>query len=325
MKHIALKFGSTTRQQKENVLKILITGATGFVGKHLRDVLTEHELIGIARRSVDLDGFQQVYATDVCDSEKMHQIIQETQPDWIIHLAAQAHVGTSFKNPWETLKINIKGTLNVLEAIKDTRIRLLLVSSAEVYGHPQYLPIDETHPLSPVSPYSVSKCTQETLAWQYTRNHGTNIIIARPFNHIGPGQNTRFALPNFALQIAEMEAGQRPCRLEVGNLAAERDFSDVRDIATAYQLLIEKGQANEVYNIGTGQAYSIATMVDILISKAKVNVQVAVDPDRLRDIDVPKVVANADKLRAATDWQPYHSLENTIEDILDAARLVVSR
>ena len=308
-------------------MKILITGARGFVGQHLVRLLdSKYFLFGISRSKTKLEGLESQFALDLCNAEAVDNAIKTIAPDWIVHLAAQSHVGTSFRQPWDTLENNIKSTLNILESIRQTEIKLLLVSSSEVYGifEPDELPITERHPPYPVSPYSVSKLTQEILVKQYAKSEGISFVIARPFNHIGPGQNTRFALPNFAEQIAKMEKGQVPPILKVGNLAAERDFSDVRDVVRAYQAIIEKGTLGETYNIGNGTSYQVAELVDLLIQKATIDISIEVEAARLRAIDIPRVVADASKLQLATDWQPQYTLPQTIEDILNAARVAVS-
>ncbi len=302
---------------------ILITGATGFVAKHVAAYLQQpsHTLYGISRTSDHDPHFAAIYEVDLLDADAIRTVFQKTAPTIVYHLAAQSHVGSSFKHPWETLENNIKGTLNLLEALRGAATtRVMMVSSAEVYGQIQASPVSEQHPTYPNNPYGVSKMTQELLSQQYIAAEGLAIYIARPFNHIGAGQSHRFAIANFAAQIARMEKGQQSPILEVGNLAAERDFTDVRDTVRAYDLILSKGRVGEPYNIGSGKAFSIRSLVDMLIEIADIKVSIQIDEARLRPIDVPRIVADASKIYHECGWQPRFAIEQTIRDILADAR-----
>ncbi|PJF42787.1 MAG: GDP-mannose 4,6-dehydratase, partial [Phototrophicales bacterium] len=216
---------------------------------------------------------------------------------------------------------------NLLEALRQTpNTRIMIVSSSEVYGQitTEQLPVTEEHTTYPNNPYGISKMVQELLGQQYLAAEGFKVYIARPFNHIGAGQSHRFAIANFAAQIARMEKGLQPPILEVGNLAAERDFTDVRDTVRAYDLIMQKGRIGEPYNIGSGKSYSIRALVDMLIAIAKIKVSIRVDESRLRPIDVPRIVADASRLTKETGWRPQIPIEQTIHDILEDARQSLS-
>jgi GDP-4-dehydro-6-deoxy-D-mannose reductase len=248
----------------------------------------------------------------------------------IVHLAAQTYVPAARKDPWPTFEINIRGTINVLESMKALNLRqsrVLIVGSSEAYGFVRAddLPLDENQPFNPgANPYSVSKIAQDMLGLQYFQSDGLTVLRARPFNHIGPGQQPIFVAPNFATQIAEIEAGLKPPVLRVGNLAAERDFSDVRDVVRAYHLILTRGEPGAVYNICSGRALSIQRLVDILIGYARRDITVEVDPERVRPVDVPRVVGDFSALQQATGWQPAYTIEDTLRDVLDDCRQQVA-
>lgn len=313
-------------------MKVLITGVSGFVGQQLAQLLSSHaEVHGISRSNTSLATSEQYLAVmhiaDVCDQEAMSAIIEKVKPNAVVHLAAQAHVGTSFHDPWPTLETNIKGTLVILQALSPHRnTKLLLASSGEVYGitDKTQLPITEDHLILPSSPYGVSKRTQELLVQQCAFTEGQQVVIARPFNHIGPGQSTRFALPNFAEQIARIEVGLAPPVLKVGNLDAERDVTDVRDVCRAYELLLMNQTQHMIYNIASGRAKRIGDLVEQMLAMAKVKINVEMEQSRVRSIDVPSIYANASRMHNEFDWKPEIMLEQTLQDILDYARHVVS-
>jgi GDP-4-dehydro-6-deoxy-D-mannose reductase len=310
-------------------VRIFITGAGGFVGGHLIDHLsTQPECVIHAGvflppgQNPRLDGRPiDQHHVDLRSAEAVHAVLEQVQPDWVIHLAALADVAQSFKDPWGTLENNIVGQVNVLQAILALGLypRILIVSSAEIYGAAGATgqPLDETTPFEPTNPYSVSKVTQDMLGLQYHLSHRLPIVRARPFNHIGSSQSGGFVAADFASQIADIEAGQREPVMYVGNLAAERDFTDVRDVVRAYTLLIEKGQPGEAYNVCSGQAYSIQYLLDTLLSYSTVAIEVQQDPARMRPSDVPRRVGSARKLRDCTGWNPAIPFEQTLLDILN--------
>ena len=311
-------------------MRILITGAGGFVGRHLSAHIsrvqprarltgttffpgeTVHEALADQQR------------IDLKDDEQALDLLARCRPDAIYHLAAQAFVPRSFEDPWETLENNIRAQLNIIKACLelDIRPRLLIVSSAEIYGavEPGQLPMNEETAIRPTNPYSVSKVAQDMLALQYFLSHDLPIMRARPFNHIGPGQNDRFVAPAFALQIAAIEEGGREAVLYVGNLSARRDFTDVRDIVRAYHMIAEKGKPGEAYNIASGLAHSIRHLLDTLLGLSEIDIEVRVDPSRLRPVDVPEIRGDASKLRRDTGWAPELTFHDALRDVLADCR-----
>jgi GDP-4-dehydro-6-deoxy-D-mannose reductase len=313
-------------------MRYLITGATGFVGGHLRRYLlaryTDCEIIGTAfpelpdtTRDSSRD---RTVRLDLRDRGATRQLLAEIQPDAIVHLAAQSHVPTAYREPWGTLENNILGQLNLLEACigTDLRPRILVIGSGEEYGRAAEsdLPLTEDHPLRPENPYSVSKVAQDVMGYQYFISYGLPVMRARPFNHIGPGQSPRFVLPAFASQVAEIEAGLREPVLYVGNLAPARDFTDVRDVVIAYDLLLTSGTAGEVYNIASGHAVTMQTLVDRLIDRVDITIEVHRDDARYRPADNPIIYGSAARLQRDTRWAPQIPLHQTIDDVLNEWR-----
>lgn len=310
-------------------MRALITGAGGFAGGHLVEYLLQQPGIEVHAavflppgQNPRLDGLELTqHQAELRDAEAVRDVLEEVRPDLIFHLAAMAHVGESFKNPWATLENNIVGQLNILEAVRQAEIdaRILIVSSAEIYGSAggTPIPLDETYPFAPTNPYSVSKVTQDMLGLQYFLAYRLKILRARPFNHIGPGQMTGFVAADFAAQIAAIEAGRREPVMDVGNLDAERDFTDVRDIVRAYWLMLTQGEPGEAYNISSGKGYSIKYLLDTLLSYSTAKIEVRQDPARMRPSDVPRRVGNASKLRQRTGWEPVIPFEQSLLDILN--------
>ncbi len=312
-------------------MRVLITGAGGFVGHHLAAQIAESSpgarLIGTTwapGESVH-PAVAEARQLDLKDPRQTRELLEAVQPGAIYHLAAQAFVPRSFEDPWETLENNIRAQLNIIRACLELGIapRILIVSSAEIYGavEAERLPMDEDTPIRPTNPYSVSKVAQDMLGLQYYLSHDLPIMRARPFNHIGPGQNSRFVAPAFASQIARIEEGEAEAVIYVGNLAAKRDFTDVRDIVRAYQLIVEKGKPGEAYNVASGVARSIGQLLDALLGLTGAAIETRVDPQRLRPVDVPEIRGDATKLRRHTGWRPAHSFEGALRDVLGDCRL----
>jgi GDP-4-dehydro-6-deoxy-D-mannose reductase len=308
-------------------LKALITGVSGFVGSHLAEYLlqaTDWEVAGTVFGPygdiADLCGQLELYPAELSRLDVMTFILEHSQPDVIFHLAAQPLVSASWRDPWSTLETNIRMQLNVLEGVVRSRpdCRVLVVGSSEEYGliSPEDLPVDEDTPLRPLNPYALSKVAQDLMGLQYYLTHGVHVVRVRPFNHIGPRQRVGFVAPDFASQIAAIELGLQPPIIEVGNLAARRDFSDVRDVVRAYILLATQGKPGQVYNVGAGQSHSIQELLDTLLAMSQVPIEVRKDPDRMRPADILEVICDAARLRDSTGWQPTISFEQSLRDIL---------
>ncbi|MBC7813711.1 MAG: GDP-mannose 4,6-dehydratase [Burkholderiales bacterium] len=317
-------------------MRILITGIGGFVGQHLaqhlRAATPDAEIHGTVLDAPSAASPDVLHQIDLKNPDVVRDLIQQLQPQHIYHLAAQAFVPRSFTDPWETLENNIRAELNVILAalslsedkkIADTNVpRMLVVTSAEIYGavHPEELPLTEDTPMRPANPYSVSKVAQDMLALQYHLSHQLKVMRARPFNHIGPGQNRVFVATDFALQIASIEAGLQEPVICTGNLTAQRDFTDVRDIVRAYHLVMEQGTPGEAYNVASGTAHSIQELLNILLGYTSVTIRMQLDTDRLRPVDVPVVRGDATRLTNATGWKPTISFEQTLLDVLNDCR-----
>ena len=308
-------------------MRILITGATGFVGTHLRRYLlaqTDWQLVGTVYPEKPPDPLdperEQLLALDLRDAEAVRAVLETHQPEGIIHLAAQSHVPTSYKDPWNTLENNIRGQLNLFEgciAIQH-QPRILIIGSGEEYGRarPEELPLTEDHPLRPENPYSVSKVAQDVMGYQYFISFGLPVIRVRPFNHIGPGQSPRFVLPAFASQVASIEAGHQEPVMRVGNLEPARDFTDVRDVVRAYRQALTRGHPGEVYNIASGVPHTVQSLVDELLALARVAIRVEIDPQRYRPADVPVIYGSAEKMLQDTGWATEIPFEQSIQDVL---------
>jgi GDP-4-dehydro-6-deoxy-D-mannose reductase len=315
-------------------MRALITGINGFVGGHLAEHLLSSglwEVAGIARQPAlaleTLTGRVTYVAADLSDREQTLGALASIRPDVIFHLAGQSNVPHAFADPHTTVQVNIGAQINLFLSVLQLRIDPLIIvaSSNEIYGlvRPEDLPINEQTPLRPVNPYAVSKAAQDLFAYQYHISHRLRTIRLRPFNHIGPRQTEAFVVPAFAAQIARIEAGLQPPVLRVGNLAAERDFSDVRDIVRAYELAALHGEVGAAYNVGSGQAVGVQRILDILLTFSTHDIQIEPDPSRMRPSDVPRMVCDASRFRADTGWTPRIPLEQTLFDTLEYWRFRV--
>ncbi len=309
--------------------RVLITGISGFVGSHLAEFLLKKklEVFGTIRWRSQLKNLHHVLdkltliEADVRDSFSLIKLLKEVEPSFIFHLAAQSFVPTSWSAPAETLETNILGTVNLLEAVRvtDCDPHIHIAGSSEEYGlvFPNELPVTETNSLRPMSPYGVSKAAADLLGFQYHQSYGLKIIRTRAFNHTGPRRGEPFVCSNFAKQITEIEKGINEPVIFVGNLEAERDFSDVRDVVRAYWLSLQKGKFGEVYNICSEQTQKIQNVLDFLLSKSKVPIEVKVDPLRLRPSDVQILLGDCSKFRRETGWRPRIPFEKTLTDLLE--------
>ncbi len=317
-------------------MRALITGAGGFVGGHLCAYLLAHtdwELLGTVYPGLVEDPRPRpclrLVRVDLRDPQQAEDVVADSEPDVLFHLAARSSVPSSFDDPWGTLDNNIRAQLNVLEAVRKlgSRTRVLVIGSNEEYGKPrsEELPVTEKNPLRPLSPYAVSKVAQDFLGLQYHLTYGMEIMRLRPFNHTGPGQSPRFVVPAFASQIARIEAGLQEPVVKVGNLDAARDFSDVRDIVRAYHLAVTRGEPGEVYNLASGRPQSVRELLETLLSLSTVEIRVEVDPARYRPADMPVVYGSAEKFRQRTGWEPEIPFEQTLRDVLEYWREQISR
>jgi GDP-4-dehydro-6-deoxy-D-mannose reductase len=317
-------------------MRALITGISGFVGAYLAEHLLaqgQHEVWGLTRSPGRLPAFLagrvgEVHA-DLSDPESTTAAIVAAQPTVIFHLAGQPFVPESFRDPAGTLATNTLGALHIFLTLIEYRMkaRVLVVGTNEEYGTitADDLPINEATPLRPANPYGVSKAAQSLLAQQYHQSHGLDVVRVRPFTHIGPRQNERFVTAAFARQIARIERGLQPPVVQVGNLSARRDFTDVRDMVRAYALLAERGEAGAVYNAGSGQPLMVRDLLDTLLAASSAPIEVRLNPELMRPIDIPLVVCDASRLHERTGWEPQISIAQTLGDILDYWRAEVDR
>lgn len=309
--------------------KALITGIAGFVGSHLAELLLVRgfEVYGMCRPRTKRDHIESIINklhledADLMDTHSLYTMLARIKPDYIFHLAAQSFVPTSWVSPSVTLEVNIVGSANLFEAVRQAKIDpvIQIACSSEEYGlvHENELPIKETNPLRPLSPYAVSKVAMDYLGYQYYQSYKVRIVRTRGFNHTGPRRGETFAESNFAKQIALIEKGKQEPVISVGNLEAKRDYTDVRDMVRAYLLAVETCDPGEVYNIATGRAVRIGDALNLLLSYAKVKVTIKEDPSRMRPSDVPVLVGDSSKFVGKTGWKSEIPLEKTMEDLLN--------
>lgn len=308
--------------------KALITGIAGFAGSHLAELLLlkGYEVYGLCRPRSKTEHIELIKSklhledADLLDSHSLYTTIARIKPDYIFHLAAQSFVPTSWVSPSVTLEVNIVGSANLFEAVRLVGIDpvIQIACSSEEYGlvHPDEVPIKETNPLRPQSPYAVSKVAMDYLGYQYFCSYKMRIIRTRGFNHTGPRRGETFATSNFAKQIAMIEKQKQEPVISVGNLDAARDWTDVRDMVGGYLLAVQKCEAGEVYNICSGSAVRVGDMLNLLLSFSKVKVEVRPDPSRMRPSDVPVLRGDGSKFMTQTGWKPQIPFEKTMEDLL---------
>ncbi|MGH9380644.1 MAG: GDP-mannose 4,6-dehydratase [Thermoanaerobaculia bacterium] len=320
-------------------MRALITGITGFAGSHLAEyLLAEHpevEVWGTCRWRSRMDNIEHVQdrirlvECELRDAVSTLATVEQARPDYVFHLAAQSFVPTSWSAPHDTLTANVGGQAHLFEAIRRVGLdpMIQIACSSEQYGLvlPDEIPIRETHPMRPLSPYAVSKVAQDHLGYQYFKSYGLKVVRTRGFNHTGPRRGHVFVTANFAQQIARIEAGQAEPVIRVGNLDAIRDFTDVRDMVRGYWLALEKGTPGEAYNLASGVGISIRELLDRLLALSRVDVRIEVDPERLRPSDVEILIGDASKFHADTGWEPRIPFDQTLRDTLDYWRERVAR
>jgi GDP-4-dehydro-6-deoxy-D-mannose reductase len=308
---------------------ILVTGAAGFAGSHLLDLIKSdgqpitgwhlhgsHPLEGSSASRASFEGVRW-RAVDLTDRNAVRAAIAEDRPAEIYHLAGAANQGNSWERTDESLRANALGTHHLLDALRRERVdaRVLVIGSAAVY-RPKQEPFDEESAIGPSSPYGMSKLAQEMTALQSFTLHGQRVVVSRSFNHIGPRQSADYVASSFARQIAQIEAGQAEPVILVGNLEARRDLTDVRDTVRAYRALMRHGEPGRAYNVCSGEAHAIRELLDGLLAHSTVNVEVRVDPSRLRPVDQPLLVGRLDRIRRETGWQPEIGWSRTLADLL---------
>jgi GDP-4-dehydro-6-deoxy-D-mannose reductase len=306
-------------------MKALIIGGAGFVGGYLIKELSGagYEVYATCLQNEKIESSDcKVMTLDILDKAAALDVLNEVKADVIFHLAAQSSVALSWKRPQLTADINIKGTLNVLEAVRESEnpeARILLIGSGEEYGFIREgaCPISESEPLNPGNIYAATKACQGMLGEIYFRAYKQDIIMVRAFNHSGPGQLPMFVISDFCHQISEIEKGSREPEMKVGNLSAMRDFTDVRDVVRAYRLLAEKGVSGKTYNVGRGMAVTVQSILDMALSMSECDIKVSRDPDKMRASDIPIIEPDVSLIFSDTGWKAEISMEQTIKDTLD--------
>jgi len=314
-------------------MKVLITGINGFVGSHLAEYILNNKLGEVAGtirgKTVNLNNVQgirskiQLVECNITDSYAVKKTIDEIDPDYVFHLAAQAFVPSSWRSPVETMTTNIIGSLNLFEALRGSKSNpvIQIAGSSEEYGlvKPEEIPIKESNPLRPLSPYGVSKVGMDMLGFQYFHSYGMKIVRTRAFNHSGPRRGEMYVDSDWSKQVAEIENEKKQPAIYVGNLNAKRDFTDVRDIVKAYYLAVTKGKVGEAYNICSGKTYSMKEVLDkiLALSRSKKKIEIKQDPKRLRPSDVELLLGDSTKFREATGWKPEIPYDKTLEDMLN--------
>ena len=312
-------------------MKALIIGAAGFVGGYLIRELKAAgwEVHATCLPNEEIKEDCPVHMLDILKKEDISPLLDDIKPDVVYHLAAQSSVSVSWKRPQLTAEINVVGSINVLEAVRDAEkkdIRLVLIGSGEEYGYIREgaCPLSESEPLNPGNIYAATKACQDMLGKIYTRAYKMDIIMVRAFNHSGPAQSNIFVISDFCRQIAEIEKGMKEPVISVGNLSAKRDFTDVRDVVRAYRLLGEKGVSGNVYNVGRGKAVEIQYILDTALSYADQPIEVKRDPARMRASDIPLIEPDVSHIFEDTGWRAEITMEQTIKDTLDYWRQKLS-
>ncbi len=299
--------------------RVLIFGVNGFVGGWLTREFVEHsyEVVGSdVGESALHEGLSGYRSGDLLDAGRVSAIVRDVRPDMVINLAAISSVGQSWKVPALTVQVNVVGAINVLEAARAMAEppKILLVGSSEEYA-PSDKPLKETDPLDATNPYGISKVTQERMAELYGERYGLMIYRTRSFNHTGPGQSTKFVIPSWCKQVADIEKSGKPGVIHVGNLDVVRDFSDVRDVVRAYRMILESDYAGEAFNVGSGRAVSLRKLLAAVVVQSSQHVDVVVDENRIRPADTPFICGDVNHIATQLDWEPSFPIERTIADL----------
>jgi GDP-4-dehydro-6-deoxy-D-mannose reductase len=312
-------------------MKALIVGGAGFVGSYLADHLQNDCKWSVCVTKMQHESFKkdvEVLDLNILIKDDIVNLLNEVKPDYIFHLAAQSSVALSWKNPALTIDVNIKGAVNLLDAVRelDFKPRILLIGSGEEYGHikREESPITEDNATRPGNIYAATKVAQNLIGKIYSEAYDMDIVMVRAFNHIGPNQAPMFVVADFCKQVAEIEKGLKEPVIKVGNLSAQRDFTDVRDVVRAYALLVQMGKSGETYNVGSGKAIAIEDILKMILSMTDEDIKVEVDENKIRPVDVPVIEADVTKLTSATEWHRNIKLEETIADTLNYWRLNIN-
>lgn len=289
-------------------MTVLVTGHSGFVGQHF------------SQRTASCALNRNGEAVDLRDRDALTEVIGEINPTQVLHLGALSYVPDSFAYPEQTFAVNFTGTLNLLTALKRNNFsgRVLYIGSGDMYGHVEAdcLAVRESQPLKPRNPYAVSKVAAEALCFQWSQTESFDIVMARPFNHIGPGQGEQFAISDFARQLTQISLGRREPILTTGNINVTRDFTDVRDVVAAYQLLLERGENGQVYNVCSGVETSVRSLVEAMIRMLDIDVALQTDAQRVRPNEQQRMVGDPGKIQQGLGWTPAVTLDRSLDDIL---------
>ena len=301
--------------------RVLIFGAGGFVGSYLcKEFLNNgYKVSGTDKgEGSALPSEVDFYRTDLMQANEVEKLIDQIQPDIIVNLAAISSVGASWNMPQTTMAINVIGALNIMEAARksEQKPRILFVGSSEEYVISEN-PLDENTQLNANNPYGISKVTQEQFAKLYREQYGLKIYCVRPFNHTGIGQRDFFVLPSFCKQVAEIDKSGKDGKIQVGNLKVKRDFSHVKDVVRAYRMIVESDNCNQIYNVGSGNAYSLEDMLTHIIGLSNQHIEIEVDQNRIRPTDQPVICCDRSLIGKELGWEPQYNVYDALKEMYE--------